>query len=70
MSGDRVFTVETKSKQDEIVRAFSRKDGKQLWEASWPGSMRVPFYAAKNGSWVRSTPATDGKSLFVGGMRD
>lgn len=70
VSGDRVFTVETKSKQDEIVRAFSRKDGKQLWEASWPGSMRVPFYAAKNGSWVRSTPATDGKSLFVGGMRD
>lgn len=70
VSGDRVFTVETKGKQDEIVRAFSRTDGKQLWEASWPGSMRVPFYAAKNGSWVRSTPATDGKSLFVGGMRD
>lgn len=70
VSGDRVFTVETKSKKDEIVRAFSRADGKQLWEASWAGSMRVPFYAAKNGSWVRSTPATDGKSLFVGGMRD
>jgi outer membrane protein assembly factor BamB len=70
VSGDRVFTVETKAKKDEIVRAFSRKDGKQLWETSWPGSMRVPFYAAKNGSWVRCTPATDGKSLFVGGMRD
>lgn len=70
VSGDRVFTVETRDKKDEIVRAFSRADGKPLWEASWPGSMRVPFYAAKNGSWVRSTPATDGESLFVGGMRD
>lgn len=70
VSGDRVFTVETRDKKDEFVRAFSRADGKQLWEASWPGSMRVPFYAAKNGSWVRSTPATDGESLFVGGMRD
>jgi len=32
--------------------------------------MRVPFFAASNGSWVRSTPACDGKSLYVGGMRD
>ena len=32
--------------------------------------MRVPFYAAKNGSWARCTPACDGETLFVGGMRD
>jgi outer membrane protein assembly factor BamB len=70
LSGDRVFTVETKDKKNEIVRAFSRSDGKELWSASWEGAMKVPFYAAKNGSWVRSTPATDGKTLFVGGMRD
>jgi outer membrane protein assembly factor BamB len=68
--GDRVFTVETRDKKNEIVRAFDRMTGKQLWESSWEGSMRVPFYAAKNGSWVRSTPACDGKQLYVGGMRD
>lgn len=68
--GNRVFTVETKDKQNEIVRAFDRKSGEQLWESSWEGSMKVPFFAAKNGSWVRSTPACDGKLLYVGGMRD
>ena len=70
VAGSKVFTVETKDKKSEIVRAFDRKTGKQLWDNDWAGSMRVPFYAAKNGSWVRSTPATDGKTLFVGGMRD
>jgi outer membrane protein assembly factor BamB len=69
-SGDRVFTVETKDKKDEIVRAFDRRTGKLLWETSWPGSMKVPFFAAKSGSWVRSTPACDGTTLFVGGMLD
>ena len=68
--GERVFTVETKDKKEEIVRAFDRKSGKQLWESSWEGSMKVPFYAARNGSWVRSTPACDGKFLYVGGMKD
>ena len=32
--------------------------------------MSVPFFAWKNGSWVRSTPAYDGKNLYVAGMRD
>lgn len=70
VAGDKVFTVETKNKKEEIVRAFDRKTGKKLWDTDWEGAMKVPFYAAKNGSWVRSTPATDGKTLFVGGMRD
>ncbi len=64
-----VFTVETKGK-NEFVRAFERSSGEQKWEAQWPGSMSVPFFAWKNGSWVRSTPAYDGKNLYVGGMRD
>lgn len=70
VAGDRVITVETKSKKNEIVRAFNRNSGKQLWETSWAGSMKVPFFAAKNGSWVRSSPASDGKSVYVGGMLD
>ena len=32
--------------------------------------MTVPFFAARNGSWIRSTPATDGKTLYVGGILD
>ena len=67
---DLVFTVETKDKSDEIVRAFDRASGKQLWETSWKGSMKVPFFARKNGSWVRSTPVYANGTLYVGGIRE
>lgn len=70
VSEDKVFTVETKKKADEIVRAFDRKTGIQLWEHSWAGSLKVPFFARANGSWVRSTPAYDDGRLYVGGIRD
>jgi len=70
VSKTHVFTVETKAKEKEIVRAFDRKTGKQVWERDWMGSMKVPFFAAKNGSWVRCTPAFDGDHLYVGGMKD
>ncbi len=65
-----VFTVETLESKNEVVRAFDRATGEQRWESSWEGSMRVPFFARKNGSWVRSTPIYDGKNLYVGGIRD
>jgi outer membrane protein assembly factor BamB len=32
--------------------------------------MKTPFFSARNGSWVRSTPAFDGERLYVAGMRD
>jgi len=67
---DRVFTVETRDKKLEIARAFDRLSGQQIWETAWVCSMKVPFFAARNGSWVRSTPAYDGKCLYVAGMRD
>jgi len=70
VSSKLVFTVETRDAKDEVVRAFDRKTGEQVWETEWPGSMRVPFFAWKNGSWARSTPAYDGKNVYVGGMRD
>ncbi len=70
VSTGKVFTVETLSKETEIVRAFDRFTGKQIWERSWAGSMKVPFFSAKNGSWVRSTPAYDEGRLYVAGMRD
>jgi outer membrane protein assembly factor BamB len=70
VSKDRVWVAETRQAKDEVVRCLDRATGKQLWETSWPGSMTVPFFARANGSWIRATPAYDGESLYVAGMRD
>ena len=70
VAGDRVFTTESKDKKFEVVTAFDRKTGKEIWRAQWEGAMTVPFFAKANGDWIRATPACDGESLFVAGMRD
>ena len=67
---DRVYVTETEDAKDEVVRALDRKTGKELWQARWKGSMQVPFFAWSNGSWIRATPAFDGETLYVAGMRD
>lgn len=70
ISGDRVFTTETVDKKSEVVRAFDRNTGKELWKHEWLGALKVPFFAKANGDWIRSTPALDGDRLYVAGMRD
>lgn len=70
VAGDRVFTTETKDQKFEIVTAFDRPSGRELWRAQWEGALSVPFFAKSNGDWIRATPACDGESLFVAGMRD
>ena len=70
VSETHVFTVETRDEAFEIVRAFDRTTGEAAWTAEWEGAMEVPFFAARNGSWVRATPAFDGETLYVAGMRD
>lgn len=70
VSGDRVFVTETRDAKTEHVQALNRKTGKSLWEASWTGSISVPFFAKANGDWIRSTPALDEDSLYVAGIRD
>ena len=70
VSGSLVFTTETVNKKTEVVRAFDRVTGKQAWQVEWEGSISVPFFAKSSGDWIRSTPACDGESLFVAGMRD
>jgi len=67
---ERVYTTETVDEEFEVVRALNRTSGEELWRVSWTGSMEVPFFAAKNGSWIRSTPAVDEDSLYVAGIRD
>lgn len=68
--GNRVFVTETLNEEREVVRAFDRNSGEQLWITDWAGAMTVPFFAAANGSWIRATPACDGERLYVAGMRD
>jgi len=70
VSADTVFTTETRDKKTEWVSAYDRATGKKKWEASWTGSVEVPFFAAKNGSWIRSTPTLDDGRLYVLGIRD
>lgn len=70
VSGERVFTTETRDKKLEVVTAFDRQTGKELWRAEWEGALSVPFFAKSNGDWIRATPACDGESLYVAGMRD
>lgn len=70
VSGDKVFTTETVDAKSERVRAFDRQSGKELWQVEWTGSLIVPFFAWENGSWIRATPACDGQTLYVAGIRD
>lgn len=70
VTADKVICFETKNADSEVVRAFDRETGEPLWSKEWPGAMKVPFFAAKRGSWVRSTPVTDGDYVYLAGMRD
>lgn len=67
---DYVFATSTENKQFEVVHAFDRQTGKQIWEQRWEGSISVPFFAKSNGDWIRATPAFDGDRLYVAGIRD
>jgi outer membrane protein assembly factor BamB len=68
--GKRVFTTESKDKQFEIAHAVDAETGKIVWSAQWEGHQGVPFFAARNGDWIRSTPAVADGTVFVSGMQD
>lgn len=70
ISEDRVFSTETREKKFEVITAFERETGKEIWRVQWEGALSVPFFAKSNGDWIRATPAYDGESLYVAGMRD
>ena len=70
MNAERVFTTETVDKKREQVTALRRSDGSVVWKRDWEGSMSVPFFARSNGDWIRATPALEGDTLYVAGMRD
>ncbi len=70
VSEDTVFTTATVEKKREVTSAYDRKTGKKLWTSGWDGAMEVPFFAARNGSWIRSTPAYRDGKLYVAGIKD
>lgn len=70
LAGNMVIVTETRDKKTEHVRALDRATGEERWQMEWEGSMSVPFFAASNGSWIRSTPCVDSGRVFVAGMRD
>lgn len=70
VSQSAIYVTGTANKKMEVVTSLDRKTGRELWKAEWPGSLSVPFFAASNGSWIRSTPVLDEGRLFVAGIRD
>ncbi len=70
VSTDRVFVVESIDNREEAVRALDRRSGAELWSVSWEATGSVPFFARRNGDWVRATPVYDGEALYVGGMEE
>ncbi len=70
VAADRVFVTETVNQKTEKVTALARSTGKPLWTAQWPGSLSVPLFAKANGDWIRATPAYDGQTLYVAGIRE
>jgi len=69
-NGKLVFTTESKDKEFELAHAVDAATGKIVWTAQWEGYQGVPFFAARNGDWMRSTPAVDDSTVYVSGMRD
>ena len=70
VTDEMVFVVETTDKKNVAVRALRRSDGTEAWTTRWGATGDVPFFAAANGDWVRSTPAWDGRTLYVGDMQE
>ena len=48
VSEELVFTTESTNNKKEIVHALDRKSGETVWKNHWLGSMKVPFFAARN----------------------
>ena len=70
VAAGKVFTTETVDKTYEVVKAFDLQNGEEIWRARWEGAMEVPFFARRNGSWIRATPTYDQGRLYVAGMED
>ena len=67
---DRVFVTETEGEKTEVMRALGPREWAALVGIAVGRRLKVPFFAASNGDWIRATPTYDGERLYVAGMRD
>ena len=44
VAGNRVFTTETDEKKTEVVYAYDKTTGEELWRTEWEGAMTVPRF--------------------------
>lgn len=65
-----VFVTESIDEKQEAAIAFDIATGQQVWKTTWDDAMKVPFFAASNGSWIRATPVLSNGRLYVAGMLD
>jgi outer membrane protein assembly factor BamB len=64
---DRVF-VFSREKDDEVVRALSLADGKELWKASYPAPFQPSPWALGHGKGPKATPVVTGGKLYTVGI--
>jgi outer membrane protein assembly factor BamB len=67
---DRVIVTESPDESTERVKVLDRATGKELWKAEWKAGLHVIAEAKSRGEAIRATPASDGRIVCVGGMRD
>jgi outer membrane protein assembly factor BamB len=64
--GDKVFVL-SRQGEDEVVRALTAADGKELWSAKYPAPYKVNMAAVRHGKGPKSTPAVaDGRVFTLG----
>lgn len=68
--GKLVFTTESLDKRIERAHAIDTTTGKTVWSTEWEGYQGVPFFAKRNGDWIRATPTLADGTLYVAGMQD
>ncbi|HTU25953.1 MAG TPA: PQQ-binding-like beta-propeller repeat protein, partial [Pirellulales bacterium] len=67
VAGDRVFIFSRQIDQ-EVVRALSQADGKEIWRKSYPAPYEVNPQAAGHGKGPKSTPVVADGRLFTLGI--
>lgn len=68
VAGDHVYVTETENKTNEVVICLNRNSGEEVWRQNWRGAMKMPFFAAANGDWIRATPAYSDGRLYINGI--
>lgn len=67
VAGDRVFLFSRQDEQ-EVLRALTLKDGRELWKAAYPAPYQVNPVAIPHGKGPKSTPVVAGDKVCTYGI--